>query len=201
MKEVIPGIFSWSVFNEEKGLDFNGHLVAGSAGLVVIDPPAPAPPDLAALDAAGRPEAIVITNAHHTRDAVKLAARWQVPLMAPRADAPLLPQGMHLDALYDDGDRLPGGLRVITLSGQKTPGESALFVERSAAVIVGDAVIGKPPGKLSLLPAAKYADPRAAMAGLRRLLTLSFDAVLVGDGASLPRGGRRAVEELFASGA
>jgi hypothetical protein len=34
--------------------------------------------------------------------------------------------------------------------------------------------------------------------GIRTLLKYSFEGVLVGDGESIPRGGRRAVEEFLA---
>ena len=50
--------------------------------------------------------------------------------------------------------------------------------------IVGDALIGKPPGAVSLLPAEKYADITKAREGLRRLLKYNFDSLLVGDGVS-----------------
>ena len=32
MIEILPGVWSWSVFNQDRGLDFNGHLVAGPDG-------------------------------------------------------------------------------------------------------------------------------------------------------------------------
>jgi glyoxylase-like metal-dependent hydrolase (beta-lactamase superfamily II) len=82
---------------------------------------------------------------------------------------------------FNDGELLPGGIWVIHLQDQKSPGESALFLQQGKGVlIVGDALIGKPPGGLSLLPAEKYADAAKAKAGLRRLLKYQFDAVLMG---------------------
>jgi len=68
---------------------------------------------------------------------------------------------------------------------------------KAGAIILGDALIGKPPGSFSLLPAEKYKDVAAARRGLRRLLEHSFDTVLVGDGASVIRDSRRAVEEFL----
>jgi hypothetical protein len=69
-------------------------------------------------------------------------------------------------------------------------------------VIVGDAVIGKPSGALGMLPDDKFADAVRARAGLRVLLDAKYDydAVLVGDGVSLPTGGRAALERLATAG-
>jgi len=199
MIEILPGIWSWSVFNQDRGLDFNGHLVAGPDGLVAIDPPVAPAGGLEAMIAQGRLLAIVITNAHHTRDAAALSRRWDAPILVPRLDVPLIPDGIRHGGAYGDGERLPGGLTAVGLTAQKTPGETALVCERAGALIVGDALIGRPPGSFSLLPDGKYADPRRARAELRRLLQHPFEAVLVGDGTSVPLGGRRAVEAFLSA--
>jgi glyoxylase-like metal-dependent hydrolase (beta-lactamase superfamily II) len=200
MKEILPGIHTWSVFNQEKGLDFNGHCVAGADGCVLIDPPALSDDQARHVDRLGPPTAVLITNCHHTRESMAAAARWNVPILMPEKDAGAIPAGVRLGGFYRDGDLLPGGLIAFGLQDQKSPGETALVCVRARAIILGDALIGKPPGKFSLLPDAKYADPRRAREGLRRLLDLEFDGVLVGDGASIPRGGRKVMEDLLAAG-
>jgi glyoxylase-like metal-dependent hydrolase (beta-lactamase superfamily II) len=87
---------------------------------------------------------------------------------------------------------------VIHLKDQKSPGESALFIQQGKGVlIVGDALIGKPAGSVSLLPAEKYADLRKAQEGLRRLLKYNFESLLVGDGASILTGAKQVVERLL----
>jgi glyoxylase-like metal-dependent hydrolase (beta-lactamase superfamily II) len=198
MIEVVPGIFSWSVFSAEKGLDFNGHWVLAGGTSVLIDPPVLAEAQAGEIDRGGRPAAILITNAHHGRDAGACAKRWGAPILVPEADAALLPAGLDPQGVFRDGDLLPAGLKAIALTGQKTPGESALLFGPGRSLIVGDAVIGRPPGSLSLLPDGKYADPKAARAGLRRLLEVPFESLLVGDGTSLIAGGRAALERLLA---
>jgi glyoxylase-like metal-dependent hydrolase (beta-lactamase superfamily II) len=73
-----------------------------------------------------------------------------------------------------------------------------LFLQQGKGVlIVGDALIGKPPGSVSLLPVEKYADAGKAHEGLRRLLKYNFDSLLVGDGASILTGAKQAVERLL----
>ncbi|HKY31733.1 MAG TPA: hypothetical protein VJV23_04295 [Candidatus Polarisedimenticolia bacterium] len=197
MNLLAPGIHEWSVFNDEKGLDFNGHLVLHDQGNVLIDPPALAPGQVQAIEQLGRPAAILITNAHHTRDASAAAALWRIPVLISQLDFEAAPAAARPGGTFRDGERLPGGLVALALSGQKTAGETALLCPRSNAIILGDALLGKPAGRLSMLPDAKYADPAAARRGLERLLQHPFDAVLVGDGASIPRGGRRAVVEFL----
>jgi hypothetical protein len=64
-------------------------------------------------------------------------------------------------------------------------------------LIVGDALIGKPSGSVSLLPAEKYADVGKAQEGLRRLLKYNFDSLLVSDGASILANAKQSVEQLL----
>ena len=100
---------------------------------------------------------------------------------------------------FKDGELLPGGIWVINLQDQKSPGESALFIQQGKGIlIVGDALIGKPSGSLSLLPVEKYADAGKAKESLRRLLKYNFDAILVGDGTSILTGAKQVVEQALA---
>jgi glyoxylase-like metal-dependent hydrolase (beta-lactamase superfamily II) len=200
MEQILPGIHAWSIFSSEKDLDFNGHLVVADEGCVLIDPPPMGADDLEQADRLGPPAAIVITNRHHSRDAARAAARWRIPILVHESDAKGLPEGVAAGGTFRDGDRLPSGLLVVTLSDQKSPGESALLCRKADAIVLGDALIGKPAGRLRMLPEDKYADPARALAGLRRLLDFPFESVLVGDGASVTRGGRRAIVEFLDRG-
>ena len=118
-------------------------------------------------------------------------------MFVPDADAPQM--DLKPTRTFKDGELLPGGIWVIHLLDQKSPGESALFIQQGKGVlIVGDALIGKPPGALTMLPGEKYLDVVKAKEGLRRLLKYHFDAVLVGDGTSIITGGKAAVEKALA---
>jgi len=198
MKQIFPGIHTWSVFNQEKGLEFNGHLVVNDEGCALIDPPPMSDEDASQAEELGPPSVIIITNCHHTRGAMAFASRWHAPILLNEKDAGALPPTVRLGGIYRDGDRLAAGLLVVGLEDQNSPGESALLCGKAGAIIMGDALIGKPPGSFSLLPAEKYKDVAAARRGLRKLLEHSFDAVLLGDGTSLIRDGRRAVEAFLA---
>lgn len=196
MKEILPGIYEWSWFSKEKGLDFNGHLVVEGDDRVIIDPPPMAEQDLAAVERLGPVTGIIVTNRDHVREAEDLRRRFKAPVLAPAADASQIE--IPTDPTFHEGDSLPGGIQVIRIPDAKSPGESALYIARNKGVmILGDALIGKPAGALNLLPPEKFKDPKKAREGIRVLLSFRFDAVLVGDGRSIVTGGRAAVEAFL----
>lgn len=197
MKEILPGVWTWSVFNHERGINFNGHMVANEDGCVLIDPPPMTDQDLDLAAAKGPPSAIIVTNRHHTRDAMTPASRFKARVLMHELDATAIPHTVRLGGVFRGGDTLAGGLLVITLMAQKSPGETALLLPRANAMILGDALIGNPPGRFNLLPDDKFADVGRARDGLRRLLDFPFDAVLVGDGQSILTGGREAVSKFL----
>lgn len=196
MKEVLPGIFQWSVFSEEKGYDFNGHLLVSDGERVLIDPPPLPEADLARLKSRGPVSCILLTNRDHVREAAGLREQLAARVLIHELDAPLIE--LKADGVFRDGDRLPGGLEAVHVPDNKSPGETALYLSRHGGVmILGDALIGKPPGTLNLMPADKYADVAKARQGLRALTKKTFEAVLVGDGVSILKDGRKAVERFL----
>ena len=196
MKEILPGILTWSYLSPEKKIDFNGWYVASSSEPVVVDPVWCSDEVLKEIEERGAPKAIVLTNKDHVRDADHFASIFRAPVLIHQADAPLV--GSRLGGLFKHGDDLPGGLHAIRVADSKSPGECAFLLRRANAILLGDALIGKPAGELNLLAPEKFADPAKAREGVRALLAYPFDGVLVGDGVSLPKGGRKAIEEFLA---
>lgn len=196
MKQVLPDIWQWSWFSNEKQLDFNGLFLVIGEHKILVDPP-PMTAEAKAVVRRHEPiDYIIVTNRDHLREAAVYQAELRCQLRVPEADA------AQMDVIptktYKDGELLPGGIWAIHLKDQKSPGESALFIERGRGVlIVGDALIGTPPGSVRLLPAEKYGDVPKAKDGLCRLLKYNFDSLLVGDGASILVGGKQQVEQLL----
>ena len=62
---------------------------------------------------------------------------------------------------------------------------------------MGDALIGKPSGEVSLLPPGKYADLEKARAGIKVLDPLNFNSVLMGDGEPILTGGKKAIVKFL----
>ena len=63
-------------------------------------------------------------------------------------------------------------------------------------LIVGDAIIGNPPGQCGLLPERVMDDPARLRASVRALLDLDFDTLLVGDGEAIVRDAKASVRKL-----
>ncbi|MBS0165831.1 MBL fold metallo-hydrolase [Nitrospira sp. CMX1] len=197
MKQILPNIWQWSWFSDEKQLDFNGLLLTIGEHTILVDPPLMTPEARAIVRRHEPIDYIVLTNRDHLREAPAYQAEWHCQLYVPEADAAQME--VSPTKTYKDGELLPGGIWAIQLQDQKSPGESALFIERGRGVlIVGDALIGHPSGALRVLPPEKYADPAKAKAALRRLLRYNFDSLLVGDGVSILAEAKQQVEQLLA---
>ena len=198
MKTILPRISEWSWFSEEKQLHFNGHLLAVGEHRILVDPPPMSASDMALTRQGGSPDYIILTNRDHEREAAHLRQEFNCQIMAPELDAKEMT--LAVDKTFKDGELLPGGIWVVQLSHQKSPGESALFLQQGKGVLlVGDGVIGHPPGSLRLLPPERYANVAQAREGLRRLLKYTFDSLLVGDGASILTEAKPVLEQLLAN--
>jgi glyoxylase-like metal-dependent hydrolase (beta-lactamase superfamily II) len=106
-------------------------------------------------------------------------------------------QGASIDEELRVGERV-GPLVVVGVSG-KSPGEIALHWPDRKILIVGDAVIGNPPGRCSLLREQVMDDPPRLRESVRNLLAIDFDTLLVGDGVSILSGARDRLSELVAT--
>ena len=203
VKEIIPGVFGWSEYSEEKGLDFNGYLIIGKEESVIIDPPDLENDDEEELKIImDRPSScplkgIILTNVHHERASNSLKNRFSVPVWVNEQDK----EGLEVSAsnTFRGGDILFCGIQAIQLEDQKSPGETAFYMKDQKTMLVGDALIGKVPGQVNMLPSDKFKDPVKAKAGLQKLMSYEFETLLVGDGVSILKGAKEAVAKFLAS--
>ena len=84
MKQVFPDMYCWSVFNEDRQIDFNGHLWVREEGNVLFDPVPMIESDLAQLDRLGGAAWIVLTNRDHEREAGAFRGAHRRPGDRPR---------------------------------------------------------------------------------------------------------------------
>jgi glyoxylase-like metal-dependent hydrolase (beta-lactamase superfamily II) len=173
MREIVADVFTWQWFSEPHGYDFNGYLVCVEGGNLCIDPVEPSAEVLAEIARSGARTAIHPADAGYARG-----------------------QGAELDDELQAGERI-GPLEVVAVPG-KSAGEVAFLWRARRILFVGDAVIGNPPGGVSLLKEKVMDDPPALKASVRRLLELDFDTLLVGDGVPILQGAKRQLEGLVA---
>ena len=197
MREIVDGIFTWSWFSEPHGYDFNGYLIRHPEGNLCVDPVEPSEDVLARLVQRGVAR-IVITNRNHVRKAVLVRERTGAPIAIHPADADYArAQGVTIDAEIAPGEQI-GSFTVLGVPG-KSPGEIALHCPRRRILVVGDAVIGNPPGKLSLLREKVMDDPPLLRASVAALGALEVEVLLPGDGAPILREAGARLRELVAS--
>ena len=197
MDHVIPGVFIWSRLSEPHGYNFNGHLVEHEDGNVCIDPVAPDAATLEAIAAKGVAQ-IVLTNRNHSRGANEVRARTGAPVSIHPADAAhARNQGTLIDSDLVVGEHA-GPFEIVDASG-KSPGEVALFWRTRRILVVGDVLIGNPPGRCALLPDGKMDDPSKLRDTVRRLYGLYFESLLVGDGSPIRHDARIPLAALIST--
>jgi glyoxylase-like metal-dependent hydrolase (beta-lactamase superfamily II) len=196
MKQLHRGdLFGWSVFNEDRDIDFHSVLWVRNGGNVVVDPLPMNDHDKAHLDALGGAAIILITNSDHVRDSQALAEHTGARVMGPAGERGRFP--MECAWWVGDWEEILPGLRAVALEGSKTPGELALILEEST-LITGDLIRSHEGGKLCLLPNAKLADKARAYLSVQRLAEFGpFEAILPGDGWPVFRDGQNVLEDLL----
>lgn len=197
-RQLVDGLYSWSVFSEARQIDFNGHLWVREGGNVIVDPVAIGRADLAQLMELGGAAVIVVTNRDHARETEALRERTGAKVVAHRDEVGILP--FPVDRAVAEGEEIVPGLEVVHLRHGKSPGEIALVWPALGAALIGDVVWGGPAGAFSFLPDEKLADPPRAALELRKLLAYpGLRDVLVGDGHSVFGNGRERLLECLAA--
>ena len=196
MHEILPGILTWDWFSEPHGYDFHGTLVLHEQGNLCVDPVEPGQEVLDRIAKEGVAR-ILITNRNHARAAQQVRERTEARVAIHPADAEYaVGQGLRADDELEAGQRV-GPFAIVAVPG-KSSGEIALHDAARKLLIVGDAVIGNPPGELSLLSKRVMDDPEQLRRSIRDLLDLDFDALLVGDGVPILEGARERLRALVA---
>ena len=195
MEKILGDVLTWSWFSEPHGYNFNGLLIPDPHGNLCIDPVEPSDEVLGELVRKGVSR-ILITNRNHVRAANRIRERTGArSYIHPDDAAYAKAQGAILDGELHIGDKV-GTLEVIGVSG-KSPGEVAFLWPERKCLIVGDAVIGNPPGHFGLLREKVMDDPPRLRLSVQQLLALDFDTILVGDGVSIISGAKDRLKELI----
>ena len=197
METILGDVLTWSWFSEPHGYNFNSLLIPDPAGNLCIDPVEPNDEMMNELVRRGVSR-ILLTNRNHVRAANQVRERTGARCYIHPEDAAYAKaQGAVLDGEIHTGEKI-GVLEVVGVSG-KSPGEVALLWPARKALIVGDAIIGNPPGQLGLLRERVMDDPARLRRSVQQLLALDFDKILVGDGVSVIGDAKQRLKELIDS--
>ncbi len=194
MHEIVADIFTWAWFSEPHGYNFNGYLVRHVRATYASIRYRRAKESLADIARMGV-ASILLTNRNHSRAANVVRARTGArTLIHPDDAAHARSQGAEIDGPLNVGETV-GPFTIVAVPG-KSPGEVALHWPERKLLIVGDAVIGNPPGQCGLLREKVMDDPARLRQSVRQLLDLDFDALLFGDGASILHDAKVRLQEL-----
>ena len=198
MKEILPGIWTWSWFSDLKGYDFNGYLLELDGGNLCLDPVEMDNADLDAIADKGVSR-ILITNRNHTRAAKRITERTGAGIFIhPDDEAHATEQGVTIAGHIQVGEEI-GPLQVVSAAG-KSPGEVAFVWPERKLLFVGDVFVGNPPGQFAVLPDKVVDDPDQLRETIRRIAAdVEFDAVLPGDGVPVLEGAKAQLVELIGS--
>ena len=198
MDEILKDVYTWSVYSEEKKLNFNGHFIVSQHplfGNVIIDPPQASDSDLEQMESLGFVQHIIITNRDHIRRSEEFQQKYGADIQINTND--ITGSAIVSDRNFNHGYMIAGFLQAVVIPDNKSPGETALFWADREILFLGDALIGKPPGIVTLLPEEKYDDIVKAKAGIKILQNLDFKHLLLGDGESILRKGKEVVSKYF----
>jgi len=194
LKEIVPGLWAWSSLHEEWNVDFCCCAWRDKDSLVLVDPVRLDEENLARLETAGKPGAILLTNQNHERDADWFRGRYGIKIHVHRDAVP----GIEIrpDEFFCDGAVLPGGLTAVHLPGT-CPSETAFHTAAQRGILLlGDALMNTSQG-LIFLPDDYCKNPRQNRESVRRLLGLAFETMTFAHGNPIVQAAKAKVQALF----
>src|SRR6267378_717973 len=204
MREILPSIFTWGSTYTDRPWDLNGYAITLEQSTVLVDPPAPGEDDWPIFNVIKPITKIVLTNRDHVRDAELFRTRCAARLVAGADEVTQLAR-IAIDEAVREGDLIADALRVIHLPGKSAgeiglyfdPAQHAISRKMNGIMLLGDAIIGNPPGALSLIPEPKLDDSSKLKRSLRKLLDYDFEVLLLCDGQLVLSGGKLKVAEFL----
>lgn len=199
-KTRLQNLYTWSRYQEDRAIDFNGFYWAHEQGGVLVDPMPLAEGELQQLRDLGGAKWILVSNADHLRASLSLKEQFGAELLAPRGDRDRFDEHEGaVDRWYESAEDLPHGIEVHWITGGKSPVEPFFYLPSLDALLFADVVRSHVTGELMLLPDAKLQDRSAVVASLQGLEHFSPQAILLGDGDSIFLGAAAELARFHAS--
>ena len=196
MREVVPGVFDWVAIHPKLRIPVHCHYLAAPGAL--IDPLLPEE-GLDWFREQAAPARVVLTSRHHDRDSAHFAEAFGCPVLCNEAGLHEF-EGREPEVEgFAPGDEVARGVSAHGVLAD-WPDETALFVEEAGLLILGDCVIRDEREALAFVPEQFMDDAeqekQAIRAGLRQLLELDFDHLLLAHGPPWIGGAKAALREF-----
>jgi hypothetical protein len=197
MKEVLPGIFHWSVVHPKIGIPVSSYYLVDER--VLIDPLVPGE-GLEAFDKTP-PEQVLLTNRHHYRDSGRFAERFGCPVRCVEQGLHEFTQGEKVEGFHF-GEILPGGIIAVEV-GAICPDETGLLIPKPESVLaLADGVVRDGEGPLGFVPDEYMGEDAegvktALRQAYRRVLEEhDFEHLLLAHGSPWIDGGKKALADF-----
>ena len=188
--EILPGVHRWAAFSPAHKVELAAHSVWEGRTLLIFDPIPLAAEVFDWFPTPQAPDAVVLTNGNHERDAARWRELFPLPIWAAPETEPVLDGVRRWDVAHPP---FPGW-RIIPLPGG-APGESAWFCPAKSLAVFGDAVVNLPGRGLELLPAKYCRDAAELRESLRGLP--EFDHAVFAHGEPLLGGASARIFSLW----
>jgi hypothetical protein len=208
MKEILPGVWHWTVIHERIHILVHSYYL--EEGRVLIDPTVPKE-GLKWFRRHGPPEHALLTNRHHYRHSGRYRKEFGVTVRCHRAGLHEFTRGEEVEP-FEFGEELPGGILALEV-GVLCPEETALRApvgggrkkggRAENALAFGDAVIRDDDGSLAFVPDQYMGEKPAAIkrglkAAFRRLAEEPFRHLLLAHGDPIVGDGKSALKRFAA---
>ena len=192
---VSAGIWIWHRYDGGVKTDVFSTALATDAGVFLIDPIAPPPPELELALAGSTVAGAIITNGNHARAAADFAREHATPIYARRRAEQHL--GLEQVCELEAGSALACDLTALLIDGA-APGEIALHCTRDGGTLVmGDALINMGSQGFAFLPAKYCENVKLMRRSLRSLLDYEFQRLLFAHGTPIVTRARSRLAELL----
>ena len=194
LTQLSSSLWLWQKYDPTTKADLFSTAIEMSGELVFVDPIPLSREAFDELTERRRLAGIVVTNANHHRDSVRLARQLALPIFA-HAEAELA-EFVEVEPARP----LAENVCAIAIEGA-VAGEIVLHQESDGgAMVVGDALINFPPYGFTFLPSKYCSNPKQMRRSLRQLLEFKFERMLFAHGAPLVKSARQLLEQLLRTG-
>ncbi|HUJ72948.1 MAG TPA: hypothetical protein VLZ30_11945 [Verrucomicrobiae bacterium] len=195
LRAVSRNLYGWASFHPQWKVDFNSYALRTTEGVVFVDPLKPGPDIIKKLEALGEPIGVLLTNAHHDRDADWFRKQYEIQVYAhekAKADC-----DTKIDVLLMDGERLPGGAKAVYMPGSSA-GETAFYSKSGGGIVLmGDTLMNQGGKGLTLLPEPYIEDKKEALKSLQKLLDLNFKIITFAHGSPIVTNARNEIARFL----